>query len=227
MNILTFDTSNNDNTSVTVSNEKNILSCLTDRRSSKQAEILVPMIEEAMRKASIDYSKVRYLGVSSGPGSFTGIRIGLATAKSIALSARIEPIAISSFDIAFNYAKNKVSSYDEIVVVLNAYKGQFYTQTFDRDNNSTVPIILNAVEMIDLLKESKKRTVCISKDLAPIYNNINILPNITILPRLPKMNSLYMCYIIRDLIESGRIINEPLEPLYVRPPDAIPPAMSK
>ncbi|RYE06209.1 MAG: tRNA (adenosine(37)-N6)-threonylcarbamoyltransferase complex dimerization subunit type 1 TsaB [Rickettsiaceae bacterium] len=222
MNIIAFDTSNNDNISVAISNGKNVLSYLTDHRQAKQAEMLIPMIEEAIKRAAISYEQINYLGVSSGPGSFTGIRIGLAAAKSIAFGTGIEAMAISNFDIAFNYVKTKITNYDNIMVVINAYRGQFYVQQFDKNSSLAAPEILSNLELINMFNNIKHKIVCIGKDLGPLYNDLNIMPNVTILPRFPRMNALYMCHIIRDIIEECNDKRSLLEPLYIRLPDAIP-----
>ena len=53
-----------------------------DRR---QAEILMPMVQSAMREAGFDYNMLDLIAVTIGPGSFTGVRIGLAAARGIPL----------------------------------------------------------------------------------------------------------------------------------------------
>ena len=55
----------------------------------RQAEILMPMLQSAMREASFDYNMLDLIAVTIGPGSFTGVRIGLATARGLSLRARV------------------------------------------------------------------------------------------------------------------------------------------
>lgn len=88
MKILAFDTANN-TASVALSDNDNILAYAEELRPSMQAENLMPMIEQVMKAAQCSYDELDYLAVTNGPGSFTGIRIGLAVAKGILFAKRI------------------------------------------------------------------------------------------------------------------------------------------
>ena len=80
--ILAFDVSNN-SCSVAISAGQEILAYREDLRPSMQAEILILLIERALQSINYDYKDIDYLALTNGPGSFTGIRIGLATAEGI------------------------------------------------------------------------------------------------------------------------------------------------
>jgi tRNA threonylcarbamoyladenosine biosynthesis protein TsaB len=62
-----------------------------------QAEALVPMIERAMARATLNFRDLDLIAVSVGPGSFTGVRIGLATAHGLALATDLPLIGVTSF----------------------------------------------------------------------------------------------------------------------------------
>jgi tRNA threonylcarbamoyladenosine biosynthesis protein TsaB len=62
------------------------------------AEKLLPMVEEVLRDASLSVKNVDAVAVSIGPGSFTGLRIGLSTAKGLAIALRIPIVAVSTLD---------------------------------------------------------------------------------------------------------------------------------
>ena len=105
--ILCFDVSNN-NCSVAIANGQEILSYKQELTPSVQAEKLVVMIESAFRETGMDYADIDYLAVTVGPGSFTGIRIGLAAAKGILYASDIVGIAITNFEAAFYRLKMQV-----------------------------------------------------------------------------------------------------------------------
>ncbi len=63
-----------------------------------QAERLLPMIEEALAEAGMAWGRLDAVGVTRGPGAFTGIRIGLAAARGLALARSIPAIGISTFE---------------------------------------------------------------------------------------------------------------------------------
>src|SRR5690242_20485910 len=61
------------------------------------ATMLMPMIERAMAKAGCDYADLGRIAVAVGPGSFTGIRVGLAAALGLSLASGVPVVGISSF----------------------------------------------------------------------------------------------------------------------------------
>ncbi|MYK59531.1 MAG: tRNA (adenosine(37)-N6)-threonylcarbamoyltransferase complex dimerization subunit type 1 TsaB, partial [Rhodospirillaceae bacterium] len=63
-----------------------------------QAERLLPMIEETLAEAGMAWGRLDAVGVTRGPGAFTGIRIGLAAARGLALARGIPAIGISTFE---------------------------------------------------------------------------------------------------------------------------------
>src|SRR5947207_409886 len=72
-----------------------------------QAEALLPLVDRAMRRAGQVPASLRLVAVSVGPGSFTGIRAGLAAANGIALATGAQLIGVTSFDaVAFGVAKS-------------------------------------------------------------------------------------------------------------------------
>jgi len=60
---------------------------------------LAPAIKSAVEQAGFDFSDIKAVGVSLGPGSYTGLRIGMAVAKGIALTKNLPLIGVSTFDI--------------------------------------------------------------------------------------------------------------------------------
>jgi tRNA threonylcarbamoyl adenosine modification protein YeaZ len=64
-----------------------------------QAERLMPMLEEMLVEAGVGWSDLDALGVGTGPGNFTGLRIAVAAARGLALSLGIPAIGVSAFDV--------------------------------------------------------------------------------------------------------------------------------
>lgn len=100
---------------------------ITERE--QQAAQLVPLMEAALQEARITYHNLDKIVCSVGPGSFTGIRIGLATARGVGFATGKRVIGISSLAAAA-LATGRETAY------LPAGKGECYTQRFHMENLS-------------------------------------------------------------------------------------------
>ena len=68
------------------------------------SQTLLPMIDEIMKMTETETEDIDFIAVSSGPGSFTGLRIGAATAKGLALSLKKKIIAVPTLlMLAYNF----------------------------------------------------------------------------------------------------------------------------
>lgn len=80
------------------------------------SEKLLPMIDEVLRDASLSAKQLETIAVSIGPGSFTGLRIGLSTAKGLALSLGISVIAVPTLDaLAHAFFRSKMGTTAAVV----------------------------------------------------------------------------------------------------------------
>lgn len=220
MKILAFDTANN-TASVALSDNDNILAYAEELRPSMQAENLMPMIEQVMKASQCLYDELDYLAVTNGPGSFTGIRIGLACAKGILFSKEnIKGVAVSNFEHAYFRAIGQVKDYDKIYVFLNAYRSQLYLKIFDKSGKANEPLLIDFDYAIELLKNEKGNIICCGSSLEFIYTQVKNLPNIIILPRFARVKAFIICRYVANLLANNAELNSAIEPLYIRPPDA-------
>lgn len=77
---------------------KTLLGLQAEDMGRGQAERLVPMLDEVIKGAGLDWSDLDALAVGVGPGNFTGIRISVSTARGLALALDIPAIGVSTFD---------------------------------------------------------------------------------------------------------------------------------
>ena len=112
---------------------------------NKQAELLVPSIEKILAEAGLKYQELDAVACAVGPGSFTGLRIGIAAAKGIVLATGIKAIGISSLQAA---ALDKGGG----KVYLPCGNSDAYHQEFDADLNaiSEPSLILGYGQNFDL-----------------------------------------------------------------------------
>ena len=81
--VLAVDTAT-DARSVCVARGRQILSLVCERQAGAGASLVLPVIDEALRRAGVVFGEVELFGVAAGPGSFTGLRAGIATVKAFA-----------------------------------------------------------------------------------------------------------------------------------------------
>jgi tRNA threonylcarbamoyladenosine biosynthesis protein TsaB len=111
-----------------------IVTEISEPSPGRQSRVLVPMIEDALKQAGLGYKDITAVACTIGPGGFTGIRTGLATARAIVLAAEKPLIGLSTLEvIAFASAVK-----GDALAVIDAHRGQLYAQRF-RLNGSLIP----------------------------------------------------------------------------------------
>ena len=106
------------------------------------AERLVPMVQDVMADARTEFSGLDRIGVTVGPGTFTGVRIGLAAARGFALAAAVPLIGVTSTEAVAEAVFRDPSSGslpDTLAVVHDARRGEAYVQIFRRTGNAARP----------------------------------------------------------------------------------------
>jgi tRNA threonylcarbamoyladenosine biosynthesis protein TsaB len=92
------------------------------------AEKLLDLVDAAMKQAELRMSDLDAVAVSQGPGSYTGLRIGVSTAKGIAYGLEIPLIGINTLQAMA--ASQRIVPGEFVVAVLDARRNEVYTQTF-------------------------------------------------------------------------------------------------
>jgi tRNA threonylcarbamoyladenosine biosynthesis protein TsaB len=90
-----------------------------------QAERLVPMVEEVRAEAGLGWSAIDLICVTIGPGSFTGVRIGLAAAQGFALAADLPILGLTTLEALAASIEGRAT-----LAAVDARRGQLYVQAF-------------------------------------------------------------------------------------------------
>src|ERR1700720_3393207 len=101
----------------------------TQPMSRGHAEALMPMVARVMDAARLEFSDIDRIAVTIGPGSFTGVRVGIAAARGIALAARKPAIGLTTL-AAFTAPHVATGFAGTVVPVIDARHGQVYLQVF-------------------------------------------------------------------------------------------------
>lgn len=100
-------------------------------RPVMQSASLMPMVESALARAGLAYGDLSAVACTTGPGSFTGIRVGLAAASGIAFAAGIAGVGYTTLEVlAFAALEHCKADTPAILAVLNAGKGEWYYQHY-------------------------------------------------------------------------------------------------
>lgn len=146
--------------SCAVASEGSLLGEYTLNHKKTHSEKLMPLIEELMDELELKLKDIDVIAVSEGPGSYTGLRIGAAIAKSLAFAAKI-PIA--GVPTTKSLAGNIMDGDKLIVPVMDAKAGRIYTGIYrwQQESLSEVknqfPCTIN--ELIDILNEFEEKLI--------------------------------------------------------------------
>ena len=149
---LAFDTSAKVASVAVLDGEKLLASYSVDNGLT-QSELILPMAEDVLKKLSLSYSDVGLLATSVGPGSFTGVRIGVSLVKGLAFGKNIPCVGVSTIEAL---AENLSGLSGLIIPVMDARRNQVYTATFNSDGEKLTRLTEDrALSLSDLAEELK------------------------------------------------------------------------
>lgn len=135
MIILAFDTAVTGCSVVCLNSETGLYATRSVMTERGQAEILVPLINEVVTEAGFQMTDINRIGVTQGPGSFTGVRIGLATARALGLALDLPVLGFSTLHVLAKEADPAPL----ILALIDTKRSDFYGQVFDGDGEPLEP----------------------------------------------------------------------------------------
>ncbi len=130
MRVLAFDSSGSA-CSAAVRNGDRLLARESETMSTGQAERLVPMIEAVMARANLGFEDLDLIAVTLGPGAFTGVRIGIATAEGLGLASGRPVLGLTSFEAVAAGTPTELRAGRALVVAIESRREELYLQAFD------------------------------------------------------------------------------------------------
>jgi len=215
--VLAFDTAQGA-LSVAVHDDDGALASAFELRTRGHAEELMPAIETVLAEAALGFSDLDALAVTIGPGTFTGLRVGLAAARGLALARRLPLVGITTLEAI---AASVVASDDEVIVAsFDAKRGEVYVQAFDAELAPlTEPALVAVAEVGALLPRRKLLLVGTGAALLEeALHGFDRRPaNAPAQPRADTVARLALKRLAVDGIDAFRVAPAPL---YIRAPDA-------
>ncbi len=181
------------------------------------AEAVMPLIARVMDKARIEFSELDRIAVTTGPGSFTGLRVGIAAARGLALASGKPAIGLTTlacFAAPFIADPERAT----VVAAIDARHDNVYLQVFDPNGRTVVPPRIAPVrEAVRAATTGRVRIVGTAADLiAAAWPRAEPPP-----ARVEQRSAPDIVWIAR-LGASAADGHGPPKPLYLRAPDAQP-----
>ncbi len=145
-----------------------------ERRSgvNSHAELLLPLIDECLKEAELSLGDLQTIAVGAGPGSFTGLRIGMATVKGLCLAAKCSLTPVSSLAaLAFEFQDDGPGTL--LVPVLDARRKEIYAGFYRRDGETMISVgdekVLPPEELEALVSQYQADSILLCGDGATKY----------------------------------------------------------
>lgn len=154
-----------------VNGEKLLAERLVNNQRTHSVNLL-PMIKSVLEEAEVEHGMLGGIAVSSGPGSFTGLRIGMSTAKTLAQVWELPIVGVSTLE---SLAHPLTGLKNLICPILNARKNEVYTAVYDGSSGKlTVILEPTALEPGQLAEKllTMGRGVTMLGDGVPVYREI-------------------------------------------------------
>lgn len=181
-----------------------------------QAEALAPMVQDTMALAGVAFKDLTRIAVTTGPGTFTGVRIGLAMARGLGVALNIPMTGINSLAAI---ACNETAGDLPIVVAVDARDNEIYFAAFDQSGKEiTAPTIVTLTNGYRFMPSGPARIVGTAAGL--LLHQLDGQPYL-----YSDVGDLPVAQNFVKLVASIPTSTVPPEPLYLRPPDVKPQAM--
>ena len=148
MHILAIDTST-DICSVAVLKDEEVLEETSQRVKTGHSGTILNLIDDVLGSSGLNKKDINLIATGLGPGSFTGIRIGIATAKGLAAAINCEIRGVITLDAV---AANAPKTDKHVMPVLDARKGEIFCALYDKDRHRLSPQVnIEPAQVVDMI----------------------------------------------------------------------------
>ena len=137
--------------SVAIASEEEIIAEYTIKHKKTHSQTLLPMIDKVLKFAEVDLKDIEYIAATEGPGSFTGLRIGAATAKGLSQALNIPIVNVPTLEaLAYN-----IVELDKLICpIMDARRGNVFAAIYKMSNEGLEVIRKQeALPIEDLIKD--------------------------------------------------------------------------
>lgn len=148
MKILVIDATS-DMMCIALTDGEKTFSFVSNKGSKKHNSLIMPAIDETLKKSGLKIDEIDVFGCVVGPGSFTGIRIGVATVKALAFATGKKCVSITTFE-ELAYGEND----SQVTVAIDCRHNSYYAAKFE--NSSLNPVFVGELSEEELSKQNCK-----------------------------------------------------------------------
>lgn len=193
------------------------------------AEALVPMVQDVAGAAGVALTALDLIGVTRGPGSFTGVRTGIAAARGFAIASGAPAVGVSSLEAVALGAARGSSESAPILCVLDTRRADYFAQTFDPDGAALrAPEVMGAEELFDLI--GTLQPVLAGNAVSRLLSEYDGAPETvcrapgTGNPDPADVAAIAEIILSKQVPNKEGLVQDTLSPLYLRAPEAKLPA---
>jgi len=194
-----------------------------------QLETLLPEIHKVLERNSMDMNSLEGVVVGTGPGLFSGLRVGIATARGLSQALKI-PVKGASTLRAQAMGIGVASSGGMIQLpLIDARRGQVFAQLFRNDDEQTI-VPLTGIECLDpgavgdfILSHSEEKVIAGGNGSVAYADSLNDVESLQVLPEADPANMIDAAFHLDQLDTGSEYRSQDvvdLLPVYVREPDA-------
>ncbi len=200
------------------SDRETILASETEIMSRGHAEASMPLLDGVMRDAGLDFFGIDRIAVTVGPGSFTGLRVGIAAARGLAIAAKKEIVGITTLAaLAAPYLEAEPNT--PVAAAIDGRHRHVYFELYGAQSRVLLsPRIIPVDEAVHAAAGASARLVGSGAAMMA-----EIWPDPAHLPHIDERRAPDIGWVAR-LGAAAQLQTAPPKPLYLRPPDAHPQA---
>jgi len=215
--------SSTESCSVSLSQKGELIDFKENTDGRNHAKLIAVYIQDLMMKNHITYKQLDAIAVSKGPGSYTGLRIGVSIAKGLCYAQGIPLIAISSLQAMSDYVRINRSNYNLPVnekllftPMIDARRMEVYTASYDINNKNIKPVCAKILDKNSFKKDLEKHPIAFLGNGSEKAKKVITHPNAFFVPNIicssKFMNNLsYRAFIDKDFVDIAYF-----EPFYLK-----------
>lgn len=154
--------------SVALIKDNKVLASESSMQQRAHSEFLNPAIAKCLKTAGLTFQQIDLFATSTGPGSFTGIRVAGNIIKSLAYSFEKPIFVMDSLELL---ALSELGKFENILCIINAYKNMVYFSVYSKSERTQGPAVVRVADLESVLTDLSGTILCVG-DGYRAYENV-------------------------------------------------------